>query len=145
SRVSIADGRKRVVRGFRQDRRNWEILIIDHHDGYLSWAEFERNQRLIADNATSKGMMARGAIRRGETLLAGLLRCGHCGRKLHVAYGGTSGEAGRYHCKDLEPAGANAGGLEHRRALRRQSDLGDQRPGAATFYADGRAGNRCGL
>jgi excisionase family DNA binding protein len=43
--------------------------------------------------------MARGAVRRGETLLAGLLRCGHCGRKLHVAYGGTSGEAGRYHCK----------------------------------------------
>src|SRR4051794_11630089 len=99
SRVSIADGRKRVVRGFRQDRRDWEVLIIDHHDGYLSWAEFERNQRLIADNANSKGMMARGAARRGETLLAGLLRCGHCGRKLHVAYGGSSGEAGRYHCQ----------------------------------------------
>jgi DNA invertase Pin-like site-specific DNA recombinase len=99
SRVSIADGRKRVVRGFRQDRCDWEVLIIDHHDGYLSWAEFERNQRLIADNATSKGMMARGAVRRGETLLAGLLRCGHCGRKLHVAYGGPSGEAGRYHCR----------------------------------------------
>ena len=31
--------------------------------------------------------------------MAGLLRCGHCGRKLHVAYGGTHGEAGRYHCK----------------------------------------------
>jgi excisionase family DNA binding protein len=99
SRVSIADGRKRVVRGLRRDRGDWEVLIIDHHDGYLSWAEFERNQRLIADNATGKGMMARGAVRRGETLLAGLLRCGHCGRKLHVAYGGTSGEAGRYHCQ----------------------------------------------
>jgi hypothetical protein len=74
-------------------------LIIDHHDGYLSWPEFERNQRLIADNANSKGLMARGAVRRGETLLAGLLRCGHCGRKLHVAYGGKVGEAGRYHCK----------------------------------------------
>ena len=43
--------------------------------------------------------MARGSVRRGETLLAGLLRCGHCGRKLHVAYGGTHGEAGRYHCQ----------------------------------------------
>jgi len=99
SRVSIADGRKRVVRGFRRERCDWEVLIIDHHDGYLSWAEFERNQRLIADNANSKGLMARGAVRRGETLLAGLLRCGHCGRKLHVAYGGKSGESGRYHCK----------------------------------------------
>jgi DNA invertase Pin-like site-specific DNA recombinase len=99
SRVSIAAGRKRVVRGFRRERCDWEVLIIDHHDGYLSWPEFERNQRLIADNANSKGLMARGAVRRGETLLAGLLRCGHCGRKLHVAYGGKVGEAGRYHCK----------------------------------------------
>lgn len=99
SRVTIADGRKRIVRGHKRDRADWEALLTDHHEGYLSWPEFERNQRLIADNANSKGLMARGSVRRGETLLAGLLRCGHCGRKLHVAYGGTSGEAGRYHCK----------------------------------------------
>ena len=99
SRVTIADGRKRIVRGHKRDRDEWEVLLTEHHEGYLSWAEFERNQRLIADNANSKGLMVRGSVRRGETLLAGLLRCGHCGRKLHVAYGGTSGEAGRYHCK----------------------------------------------
>jgi excisionase family DNA binding protein len=99
SRVTIADGRKRIVRGHKLSRDEWEVLLTDHHEGYLSWAEFERNQRLIADNANSKGIMVRGSVRRGETLLAGLLRCGHCGRKLHVAYGGTSGEAGRYHCK----------------------------------------------
>jgi hypothetical protein len=73
-------------------------LLLDHHEGYPSWTEFERNQRLIADNANSKGLMGRGSIRRGETLLAGLLRCGHCGRKLHVAYGGAAGDVGRYHC-----------------------------------------------
>jgi len=99
SRVSIADGRKRIVRGNRRERADWEVLITDHHEGYLSWTEFERNQRLIADNANSKGLLVRGSVRRGEVLLAGLLRCGHCGRKLHVAYGGTVGEAGRYHCK----------------------------------------------
>ena len=38
-------------------------------------------------------------MRRGEALLAGLLRCGHCGRKLHVAYSGAKGRAGRYHCR----------------------------------------------
>jgi excisionase family DNA binding protein len=27
-----------------------------------------------------------------------MLRCGHCGRKLHVAYSGTRGDVGRYHC-----------------------------------------------
>jgi excisionase family DNA binding protein len=99
SRTTIADGRKRIVRGHKRDRHEWEVLLTEHHEGYLSWAEFERNQRLIADNANSKGLMVRGSVRRGEILLAGLLRCGHCGRKLHVAYGGPSGEAGRYHCR----------------------------------------------
>ncbi len=99
SRVTIAEGRKRIVRGHKRERNEWEVLLTEHHEGYLSWAEFERNQRLIADNANSKGLMVRGSVRRGETLLAGLLRCGHCGRKLHVAYGGPSGEAGRYHCR----------------------------------------------
>jgi len=99
SRITIEAGRKRIVRGFRKDRGEWEALILDHHEGYISWAEFERNQRLIADNANGKSFMSRGSVRRGEALLAGVLRCGHCGRKLHVAYSGTNGSSGRYHCR----------------------------------------------
>lgn len=99
SRVTIEQGRKRVVRGFRKERSDWEILILDRHEGYIDWIEFERNQRLIADNANGKSFMSRGSIRRGEALLAGLLRCGHCGRKLHVAYSGENGNTGRYHCR----------------------------------------------
>jgi hypothetical protein len=57
------------------------------------------NQRLITDNANGKSFMSRGSVRRGEALLAGLLRCGHCGHKLHVAYSGKNGSAGRYHCR----------------------------------------------
>ena len=66
SRVTIADGRKRIVRGNRRERTEWEVLLTDHHEGYLSWAEFERNQRLIADNANSKGLLVArlGAPRR---------------------------------------------------------------------------------
>lgn len=99
SRVTIEAGRKRIVRGFKRERDEWDVLIKDHHEGYLSWDEFERNRRVITDNANSKTPMVRGSIRRGETLLAGLLRCGHCGRNLHVAYSGTRGDIGRYHCK----------------------------------------------
>ena len=99
SRVTIEAGRKRVVRGFRKDRSTWDVLIHDHHEGYIGWAEFERNQGLITDNANGKSFMSRGSIRRGEALLAGLLRCGHCGRKLHVAYSGENGSSGRYHCR----------------------------------------------
>src|ERR1700755_854206 len=41
---------------------------------------------------------AMAAIRAGQGLLAGLLRCGHCGRKLHVRYSGVDGRVPRYHC-----------------------------------------------
>ncbi len=98
SRTTIDNGRKRILRGYRKNRSDWAVLLVDHHDGYLSWADYERNQRLIADNANGKGMMARGAVRKGEALLAGLMRCGHCGRRLLVSYNGTKGDIGRYNC-----------------------------------------------
>jgi excisionase family DNA binding protein len=98
SRMTIENGRKRILRGRRKPRSDWAVLLVDHHEGYLSWADYERNQRLIADNANGKGMMERGAVRKGEALLAGLLRCGHCGRRLLVSYNGTKGDIGRYHC-----------------------------------------------
>ena len=91
SRMTIENGRKRILRGHRKPRSEWAVLLVDHHEGYLSWADYERNQRLIADNANGKGMMVRGAVRKGEALLAGLLRCGHCGRRLLVSYNGTKG------------------------------------------------------
>jgi hypothetical protein len=97
SKVSLEDGRKRVNRGLRRPLAEWDVLLKDRHESYISWSEFERNQQVIADNATGKGSAAvRGAVRRGELLLAGLLRCGHCGRKLYVGYGG---KAGRYYCQ----------------------------------------------
>ena len=99
SRTWLEDGRKRVVRGIRRERKDWEVEIRDHHQGYISWTDFERNQQLIADNATCHGAAARGPIRKGEALLAGLLRCGHCGRSLHVAYSGEHGNTQRYHCR----------------------------------------------
>ncbi len=53
------------------------------------------------------------AIRAGQGLLVGLLRCGHCGRKLHVRYWG-----GRCMMHAMVPeatltiAGSIASGLE---------------------------------
>ena len=99
TRVSIEDGRKRVVRGHAKLRENWQVLITEHHEGYIDWHTYEHNQRVIADNTNMRGEMARGSVRRGEALLAGLLRCGHCGRKLHVAHSGVDGKVSRYHCR----------------------------------------------
>jgi excisionase family DNA binding protein len=99
TRVRIEAGRKCVVRGHRRERENWQVLIVDHHAGYIDWNTYEHNQRVIADNTNMRGGMARGALRRGDALLAGLLRCAHCGRKLHVAYSGSDGTVSRYHCR----------------------------------------------
>lgn len=99
SRVRIEGGRKCVVRGHRREREQWQVLIVDHHPGYIDWETYEHNQSVIADNTNMRGGMARGALRRGDALLAGLLRCGQCGRKLHVAYSGTKGDISRYHCR----------------------------------------------
>jgi len=94
ARVTIENGRKRVIRSMQRDWRSWEVLIRDHHEGCISWAEFERNQQLIADNANGKRFMSRGAVRPGEALLPGLLRCARCGKKLRVCYDHTY----RYEC-----------------------------------------------
>jgi excisionase family DNA binding protein len=79
-------------------------LIKDRHEGYISWEQFEGNQRLIADNANGKSYMGRGSIRRGEALLAGVFRCARCGRRLAVAYGGTGGATQRYVCRGTSAA-----------------------------------------
>src|SRR6476620_11036722 len=100
TRVSIEGGRKHVTRdNLRRNWNDWEVLIHDHHAGYLTWAEFERNQHLIAGNANGKSYMGRGSIRRGEALLPGLLRCARCGRRLHVHYTGKGGNTQRYVCR----------------------------------------------
>jgi excisionase family DNA binding protein len=101
SRVRIEAGRKVITRGVARRRDEWEVLIRDHHDGYISWQEYERNQSIIAGNANMKGAMVPGSVRNGGGLLVGLLRCGHCGRKLKVQHNGLRGVA-RYICNDAD-------------------------------------------
>jgi hypothetical protein len=74
-------------------------LLSDDHEPYIPWEVYERNQELIAHNAQMKGLMVRGAVRRGPSPLPGLLRCDHCGRRLHVSYSGVRGYVPRYSCR----------------------------------------------
>jgi hypothetical protein len=95
----IVNGRKRVFASNPLQREDWHTLIIEHHAGYVSWDEYEANRKLITNSANMKGNRIRGAVKRGSSVLAGLLRCGHCGRKIHVAYSGTKGTVARYNCQ----------------------------------------------
>src|SRR5207302_1526453 len=53
-RTSIVDGRARKSYGHHKPMDAWEVFIKDHHEGYISWAEYERNQALLAGNAYGK-------------------------------------------------------------------------------------------
>ena len=101
SRVSIRDGRKHVTRGHDLAREDWQVLKRDNHEGYITWDEFEANRRMISNNASKfYPSGSRGAVRGGGALLAGLLRCGHCGQRLHVAYSGARSDVLRYDCRN---------------------------------------------
>src|SRR3546814_5127620 len=86
-RTEIVDGRARKSYGHSKPFGTWEVLLQDHHEGYIDWSEFERNQSHIAVNAFGqKGGIKSG--RGGRALLAGLLPCGRCGRRLGVVSSG---------------------------------------------------------
>ncbi len=89
----VHDGRARQGNRRRKPQSQWKILILDAHPGYISWDDYQRNQRMLEENGAE-----RGAVKRGPALLAGLLRCGRCGRKLHVNYSANTGRVPRYAC-----------------------------------------------
>ncbi len=86
-RTAIVDGRARKTYGHYRPLRECEIFLKDHHEGYIDWLEFERNQKQLAANAFRKKGDAKSG-RGGRSLLVGLLTCGRCGRRLKVAYKG---------------------------------------------------------
>jgi len=73
-------------------------LNVEHHPGYMSWEEYTENQRQLEANVAWTGGEGSGAAKSGTALLSGLLRCGHCGRKLQVGYSGRGGRVPRYAC-----------------------------------------------
>lgn len=86
-RTQIVHGRARKTYGHGRSPDQWEVMLKDHHEGYIDWAQFERNQQQLAANAYGKAGGAKSG-RGGRALLAGLLLCGRCGRRLAVAYTG---------------------------------------------------------
>jgi DNA invertase Pin-like site-specific DNA recombinase len=96
-RAELVDGRVRKSYGHSRPREHWEVLLHAHHEGYIDWAEYERNQVQLAANAYGKAGGAKSG-RGGRALLAGLLGCGRCGRRLAVAYTGKPPGRPVYRC-----------------------------------------------
>ena len=57
------------------------------HAGYISWEEYQENQKKLQENATQyRCQRQRTPPREGPALLQGLAICGKCGRRMHVGY-----------------------------------------------------------
>jgi DNA invertase Pin-like site-specific DNA recombinase len=99
TRTQVIDGAVRKTRA-RKPLEEWGVLLRDQHEGYISWEQFEKAQKMLNDNSTGFFQAGtRGAPKKGAALLAGLLRCRRCGRKLMVDYSGRNASVARYCCR----------------------------------------------
>jgi DNA invertase Pin-like site-specific DNA recombinase len=64
-------------------REQWQVLIQDHHEGYIGWERFLANEAKLAANCTNAGERP---PREGSALCQGIVYCGGCGRSMGVRY-----------------------------------------------------------
>jgi DNA invertase Pin-like site-specific DNA recombinase len=64
-------------------RDQWEVLIPDHHRGYITWEDYLANEARLAANRTNAGARP---PREGTALCQGIVFCGACGRAVQVRY-----------------------------------------------------------
>jgi excisionase family DNA binding protein len=64
-------------------RTEWPVLIHDHHDGYLGWADYLANEARLAANRTNAGARP---PREGSALCQGIIACGSCGKPMRTNY-----------------------------------------------------------
>lgn len=71
----------------------WQVVIPDHGEGYISWEEFEANQRRLKANAQAFGGDRKSRpSREGPALLQGIVICGKCGKRMTIRYHERKGE-----------------------------------------------------
>jgi DNA invertase Pin-like site-specific DNA recombinase len=71
----------------------WHSFIKDHHAPYITFEEFESNERALAENRIDlKSKRERTPPREGPSLLQGLAYCGKCGCSMHVNYQHLAGK-----------------------------------------------------
>ena len=90
------DGTGARVKLRRKARSEWLALMPNTHDGYVSWEKAEAIRKMVSSNIPSS--RHHGAPKHGDALLAGLLRCRRCGRKLTLRYSGAKHHIPRYSC-----------------------------------------------
>ena len=78
-------GHPRSGRGAGLAPEDCLVFLKDRFPAYITYERFEANQaRLAANRARAESA---GAVRDGQALLAGVVWCGRCGRRMYVRYG----------------------------------------------------------
>ena len=99
-----AQGR-RIIQ--KVSRENWHALVMGRHAGYVSWEEYEENQKRLQRNAQAVAGHRRAPPREGPALLQGLVLCGRCGAGMSVRYYIRQGRlTPEYLCQRLVQQGA---------------------------------------
>src|ERR1700760_1769212 len=130
----------------RKPREEWLALRPGTHEGYVDWERSEAIRRMVSDNIPNS--RHHGAAKHGDALLAGLIRCHRCGRKLTIRYTGARHNIPRYSCSrgwldNGEPRCIAFGGLRVDDAIE-EALLAVVGPGAieAAIAAEKEAGHR---
>ena len=68
-------------------KEEWHIFKKDNHEGYITYEEYETNERILAENAHPRSEDGRKSPpREGPALLQGIVICGRCGGRMTVRY-----------------------------------------------------------
>ncbi len=67
-------------------REEWHSLIPNAHEGYITWEEYEQNQKTLTANSRGGRNRGKYPAREGPALLQGLAMCGRCGKSMTVRY-----------------------------------------------------------
>jgi DNA invertase Pin-like site-specific DNA recombinase len=98
NKTMLIDGRARRYHGRSKSFGTWDVVIKDHHEGYIDWEEYERNQKQLAvNNYAFAGGVKSG--RGGRALLSGMMTCGRCGKRISVVYTGNAQSRPVYRCQ----------------------------------------------
>jgi DNA invertase Pin-like site-specific DNA recombinase len=99
-RQNVRDGAEDSPNRVTKPMEEWTAIHHGVYPAYISWERFLANQQRLRQNGYRLAENTRGAPRSGPALLAGLVVCGHCGRRMSVVYGGAKGHGG-YVCNAL--------------------------------------------
>ena len=124
-KLIVKDGQAMKRQCTAQAAEDASVFITDHHEGYIDWDAYQRHRDTMRANGSNFTQDdAALAVRSGQGLLTGLLRCGRCGRKLHIRYWGKHGTAARYLCSgDFDRGGVYCLGFGGATVDRRLSEV----------------------